>query len=151
MFDLLIRALLHHRANLRRPCIATPFMLLFNTCLLYNQLCVSFICGRARLPPPPIAAPIITIQAMCQVHSPSYVILFITFIAPHYDAMSVPFSALKMFALSVFCVKRHHPCICCRLEEGCYVPVSPVRQWWRCGAWKQDGSLAYTFVLFTPS
>jgi hypothetical protein len=32
-------------------------MLLFNTCLLYNQLCVSFICGRARLPPPPHRCP----------------------------------------------------------------------------------------------
>jgi hypothetical protein len=72
MFDLLIRALLHYRAiHLRRPCIAVPFMLLFNPCLLYMQLCIFRVRASA---PPPIASPVITIQAMSKIHSPSYVI-----------------------------------------------------------------------------
>jgi hypothetical protein len=95
MFDLLIRALLYYRAiHLRRPCIAAPlyvmfmlhhsftsrscscsfhvkFMLLFNPCLLSMQFCIFIMRASA---PPPIAAPVITIQAMSKVHSPPYVI-----------------------------------------------------------------------------
>jgi hypothetical protein len=113
------------------------FMVLFNPWLLYMQICTFLT--RASAFPSPIAAPVITIQAMSKVHSPSFVI------CPTLQYHICPLPSPENVCIVCLCVKRLHPCICCRLEEGCYVPVSPARWWWRCGAWER------TAVSLAPS
>ncbi len=138
MFDLLIRALLYYRATVLHVHVTSFIHFIFFSCYVHGtfQPVVTLYANlyflmRASAFPSPIAAPVITIQAMSKVHSPSYVIC--PTLQYHVCLLPSP----ENVCIVCLCVKRLHPCICCRLEEGCYVPVSPVRRWWRCGAWER--------------